>query len=322
MSGRLGRSEALELLGTRGGELAELLARASRERGSHRGDDVLPCAIVAARCGGCSSDCAFCAQSSRSTAAIERFGLLPPERLVAAARDAAHRGALRIGLVTSGRAVRPGPELEALAEAVRTISAELPIDPCASLGLLREAELGLLRERGLTRYHHNLEPAASVYPAVCTTRPWRESVRTVEAARAVGLEVCCGGIFGLGESLEQRLELLEAISGLEACSVPLNFLHPIPGTPLEGLRELTPLDCVRLVAVARLMMPDREIRVCGGREWNLRELGSWVLLAGADGLMVGDYLTTRGRGWDDDFRMIEDAGLRVPPHPRRRAARP
>jgi biotin synthase len=231
--------------------------------------------------------------------------------MIAAARRAAAGGACRLGIVTSGRAVRREAELEVLAAAVRRIAGELPIDPCASLGVVGSAELERLREAGLARYHHNLETAESFWPRVCSTRPWRESVRTVEGARRLGLPVCSGGIFGLGESLRQRVELLEAVAALDVDSVPLNFLHPIAGTPLEGLAELEPLDCVRIVAVARLMMPEREIRVCGGREHNLRDLQSWILLAGADGVMVGGYLTTSGREVADDVQMFVDAGLEL-----------
>jgi len=307
----VGRTEALELLVVKGAELYELLARAGKARLRSRGTALNACAIVNAKSGHCSQDCAFCSQSSRSEAAIERYSLIAPERIVDAARQAAEAGACRLGIVTSGRAVRGDSDLEVLAEAVRRIDRELPIDPCASLGIVGTEELERLRDAGLCRYHHNLETAESFWPSICSTRPWQESVRTVEEARALGLPVCSGGIFGLGETLGQRVELLEAIAGLDVDSVPLNFFHPIPGTPLEALAELSPLDCVRIVAVARLMMPEREIRVCGGREHNLRDLQSWILLAGADGVMVGGYLTTRGRQIADDVRMFLDAGFEL-----------
>jgi biotin synthase len=307
----IGAAEARELLEVEGAELVDLLSRAARLRIERRGMTASPCAIVNARCGSCGEDCAFCAQSRRSRAEIDRFALLSAERIVAAARGLLEAGAVRVGIVTSGRATDRDRELEVICDAVAAIAPILPAGPCASLGLLGQGALGRLRDAGLGRYHHNLETAESFFPSICTTRSWSDSIATVEAAVGLGLSVCCGGILGLGESPEQRVELLETIAGLEVDSVPLNFLHPIPGTPLEGLRELSPLACLKVVALARLMMPDREIRVCGGRELNLRDLHSWALFAGADGVMVGGYLTTSGRRIADDMQMLADAGLEV-----------
>ncbi len=305
--------EALELLDCQGEELAELWARATRVRSRYRGRAVDPCAIINAKSGHCGENCAFCAQSARSRAVIEKYPLRTLESLWAEARSLAEAGARRVSLVTSGRVVRPGAELDLLAIVVQRMTMELEVDACASLGLLETGGLQALREAGLSRYHHNLETAESYFPQVCTSRSWRESVDTVEAAQSLGLEVCCGGIFGLGESLAQRVELLETIRQLDVACVPINFLHPIEGTPLAGHRELEPLDCLKLVAVARLMMPQKEVRLCGGREHNLRDLQSWVFLAGADGIMVGGYLTTAGRTMADDLRMVRDAGLELRP---------
>jgi biotin synthase len=233
------------------------------------------------------------------------------DRIVEAARDAAARGAHRFGIVTSGRGVHEEREVETIARAVEIVAGSLPLEPCVSLGLVEGEFLHRLRDAGLTRYHHNLETAESFFPNICTTRRYEDSVETVRAAREVGLKTCSGGIFGLGESKAQRVELLEALRQLDVDSVPLNFLNPIPGTRLEGRKTLEPLEGLKIIAVARLMMPDKEIRVCGGREVTLRDLQSWALLAGADGLMVGGYLTTAGRGVDEDLRMIADAGFEV-----------
>ena len=168
-----------------------------------------------------------------------------------------------------------------------------------------------LKSAGLTRYHCNIETAKSFYPQICSTRPWEDAVNTVKAAKEVGLAVCCGGLVGLGESLEQRVELLEQIRELEVDSVPLNFYYPVEGAKVEIDAPIAPLECLKFIAVARLMMPDKEIRVCGGREFNLGDLQSWSLICGADGMMVGGYLTTRGRAVDDDLKMIADAGFKV-----------
>lgn len=318
MSGGINQQEALEALTLEGAELYDLLARAGRVKLEHRGPEIVPCSIVNAKCGHCSQDCAFCAQSARSRAQIEKYSLRPEEELTAEARSAADQGACRVSLVTSGKSVTGVRDLQVLARTLEVMNRELPVEICASLGILDESTLLLLRDAGLDRYHHNLETCESYWPEICTSRSWRDSIDTIEAARGLGLDVCCGGIFGLGESLAQRVELLSTLKNLEVDCAPLNFLHPIPGTPLEGIEPLHPFECLKVVAVARLMMPETEIRICGGREHNLRDLSSWLLMAGADGLMVGGYLTTGGRTVADDLEMIEDAGLRVAPQARHR----
>ena len=305
----IGTQEALELIECEGPELYDLFSRAGRTRYRNNGSRVSSCAVINAKSGHCPEDCTFCAQSVHSQARIAPHPLVGSAQIIEAARQAAQRRAGRFGIVTSGKALTDPSDLAVIESAVGTISREIPIEPCASLGVVGAETLGRLRDAGLTRYHHNLETAESFFPRVCTTRRYAESADTVLAAKAAGLSTCSGGIFGLGESPAQRIELLEAVRSLDADSVPLNFLHPIPGTRVAGLQELTPLDCLKVVAVARLMMPTKEIRVCGGREYNLRDLQSWVFLAGADGIMVGGYLTTSGRSAREDLRMIADAGL-------------
>jgi len=304
-------SEAVRLLRADGRDAFDLFHRAGATRLEHRGRGVKLCSVLNAKSGACSEDCAFCAQSARAKTSIDVYPLLDTTRMVEAAREAAGNGAHRFGIVTSGRGVRKREEIEAIARAVETIASETRLEPCLSLGLVDRETLRILKEAGVTRYHHNLETAESFFPEICTTRKYEDSIGIVKAARDEGLETCSGGIFGLGESLEQRVELLDSVRGLAVDSVPLNFLNPIPGTRLEGMNAITPLECLKVVAVARLMMPDAEIRVCGGREVNLRDLQSWTLLAGADGLMVGGYLTTGGRSVAEDLQMIADAGFEV-----------
>ncbi len=286
-----------------------LLQKASALRKLHSGDRISRCSIVNARCGNCGENCAFCAQSSRSKAEIKTWPLLDADEIFKAAEAAAAHGACNFGIVTSGRALNRDEELATLCEAISRIASSLPIKPCASLGILKESELKRLKDAGLVRYHHNLEASPSFFPQVCTTRGYDAQTDTVRAARRVGLEVCSGGIFGLGESFEQRAELLETIRSLDVDSVPINFLNPIPGTPLAGIKRLSPLECLAVIAVARLMMPETGIRVCGGREVNLRDYQSWIFAAGADSVMVGGYLVTPGRSVEADMQMIRDAGL-------------
>ena len=307
--------EALEWIECREDDIPDLFARAARVRSEHRGARVQLCAIVNAKSGGCGDDCGFCAQSSHHAAQIQSYPMRSADDLFDAAREAAGWGVRRFSLVTSGRAVSRDADVQALVEAVARIGDGLPVLPCASLGRVRRDVLVRLRDAGLTRYHCNLETAESHFGNVCTTRRYSDTYDTLIDAREEGLSLCCGGIFGLGEAPVQRVELLGKIRELEVESVPLNFLHPIQGTPLAGVAPIRPLDCLKAVAVARLMMPTRQVRICGGREHNLRDLHSWLLMAGADGLMVGDYLTTAGRSVADDLQMIEDAALQPAPQP-------
>lgn len=304
--------EALALLkDTSQTGLMELLKRATAAREAYAGNKIRTCSIVNARCGNCTENCAFCAQSARSRAPIRTWPMLSADEIFKAAEAAEKHGAVRYGIVTAGRKVCKGPELDTLCEAVSRIASKLRIKPCASLGILDEEVLTELKNAGLDRCHHNLEAAPSYFPVVCTTRSFQSQLDAVKAAKKVGLSVCSGGIFGIGESLEQRVELLDTVRSLEVDSVPVNFLTPIPGTLLENADNLTPQDCMRILAVARLMMPETSIRVCGGRERNMRSFQSWIFNAGADSFMTGGYLVTPGRTPEEDARMVADAGLEL-----------
>ena len=307
----LSRREAEELIEVQGQEAEELFFRAHRVRLAHRGRGVAFCSIINAKSGHCPQDCAFCAQSSHNDAPIERYPLVSVETILEGARRAVEHGAARYSIVTSGAGALEDPERRRLVQAIEAMVRELPVKPCASLGMLSRADLARLRDAGLRRYHHNLETAESFFSQICTTQSYGDSLATIEAARELGLSLCVGGLFGLGESPKQRVELLWTLKELGVESVPLNFLNPISGTRLESVERLAPRDCLKVAAVARLLMPQREIRVCGGREVNLRDIGSWLLLAGVDGLMVGGYLTTPGRGAEQDRQMVEDAGFHL-----------
>ncbi len=310
MTTPIGAEEALRILNT--SDLPGLLAifqRTASVRREFAGDRIKTCSIVNAKCGNCAENCAFCAQSSRSKATITAYPLIPAEEIFQAAEEAQKHGAHRFGIVTSGTKVVKGHDLDEICRAIAMIREKLTIKPCASLGILTEDVLLALKAAGLDRYHHNLEAAPSYFPEICTTRPYSSQTETVKIAKKVGLTVCSGGIFGIGESLEQRIELLETIRSLNVDSVPINFLSPIRGTLLEGGCGISPMDCLRVIAAARLMMPSVSIRVCGGREQNLRDYQSWIFAAGADSFMTGGYLVTPGRGTEADAAMIRDAGL-------------
>jgi len=304
--------EALKLLQIEDkDELNKLLNRASTLREQYSSNKVSACSIINARCGGCSEDCAFCAQSQHSSATVDYYSLITADEMYNAAEKAEKDGANRISIVTSGRSVKEGKELNAICETIKKISSKLSIAPCASLGLLDKTILKKLKEAGLKRYHNNLETARSYFPEICGTRSYDDQIKTIENAKSVGLEICCGGIFGLGESLEQRIELLETIRSLDIDSIPINFLNPIPGTKLANSKNLTPDDCLKIIAVARLMMPNKSIRICGGREFNLKERQSEIFRAGADALMIGDYLVTAGNAVAADKKMIASAGMEL-----------
>jgi biotin synthase len=225
------------------------------------------------------------------------------------ARDLSEKGVREFSIVTSGKTLHSVKEKEEILRALCLLREDGRVLRCASLGILSRGDLRLLKDAGLTKYHHNLETARSFFPAICSTHSYEEDVATVEAAKELGLKGCSGGLFGLGESLAQRVELAATLRELDVDSVPVNFLNPIPGTPLEKKDALTPLDCLKIIAVYRLMMPEKGIYVCGGRDLNLRDLQSWIFMAGANGLMVGDYLTTSGRNLELDLKMLSDLCL-------------
>lgn len=305
------REEALDILQSHGSELTSILAVAHRLREELFGDNIELCSIINAKSGRCAENCAFCAQSSHHASTAPVFPLKSKEEIVEGARQAALDGSHCYGIVTSGTRVKPGEEFERILDSLREIRANTPIDPSASLGILDPVNAKALAAAGCITYHHNLETARSFFPQICTTHDYEEDVQTVRVAKEAGMKVCCGGIFGLGESLEQRIELCLTLHELDVDSIPLNFLNPIPGTPLAHLQQLTPLDCLRIIALFRIVHPKKRISVCGGREPNLRDFQSWIFMAGASGTMIGNYLTTSGRDREADLQMFRDAEVTV-----------
>lgn len=303
--------EAKIILGASGADFTLLLAGAHRIRERAFGNRIELCSIINAKSGRCAENCAFCAQSAHHRTSAPTYPLKTLDEIVQGALQAQAEGSHCYGIVTSGTRVREGEEFERILAAIRKIRATTSIEPSASLGLLDQQTARALAEAGCVTYHHNLETARSFFPNICTTHDYEEDVQTVLLAKAAGMKVCCGGIFGLGETLEQRAELAFTLRELEVDSVPLNFLNPITGTPLEGKKDLTPLDCLRIIVLFRYLLPERRISVCGGREPNLRDFQSWIFMAGASGTMVGNYLTTSGRDRDADLQMFRDAEVEV-----------
>jgi biotin synthase len=301
-------SLAQELMGIEDGLLPLLFYGACRIRDHYIGRGIGLCAIVNAKSGRCPEDCAFCAQSAHHQTEIEAYPLMGPDEILLKAQEAKAMGARRFAIVTSGKALS-AKELDDAVQAIRLIKEEAGLIPCASLGMITKEAALLLKQAGLNRFHHNLETARSFFPRICTTHAYEEDLDTLRRAKEAGLQVCSGGIFGLGESPEQRLELAYTLKEQSVDSVALNFLDPIPGTPLEKAAPLAPLEHLRFVALFRFILPDKDIRICGGREYGLRDLHPLVFWAGASGIMIGNYLTTRGRDHQADLQMIQDLGL-------------
>ena len=303
--------EALQILTARGSMLTAFMAGAQQLKEKYLGEQVDLCSIINAKSGLCAENCSFCAQSSHHDVDVQIYPLKSREEILKGAREAQENGTGCYGIVTSGTRIEPGAEFDELLEAIRDIRRETRVVPSASIGLLSADNAKALYEAGCGTYHHNLETARSFFPEICTTHDYEEDVETVRVAKASGMSVCSGGIFGLGESWQQRYEMGVTLRELDVDSVPLNFLNPVEGTPLAGQQLLTPMDCLRIVCLYRYLMPDKKITVCGGRGVNLRDFQSAIFMAGASGMMVGNYLTTSGRNLDDDLQMLKDNELTV-----------
>lgn len=266
------------------------------------------CGIINAKSGRCGENCTFCAQSAHHKTDTPVYALLPREKLLERALVLSKAGVTYMGIVTSGT----GPtekDFEAICQAAEHITQRVDIKLCASLGMLQQEQARALTEAGFTSYHHNLETSANYYGSICTTHEYSLRVCTVETARAAGLRVCSGGIFGLGESWEDRLALAAHLKDLDVHSIPINFLTPIPGTPLENAPVLRPAEALSIIALFRLLHPGRDIVVCGGRSKTLGQWENSTFLAGANGLMVGDYLTTKGSALERDMTMLRELGV-------------
>jgi biotin synthase len=308
----LSREDALELCPTDGGiDLFLLMGAANAVRQHFFGQKVSFCSIINAKSGRCPSDCIFCAQSARHGVEIEVYPMIRRDQLLEAIRRTAGDGVANVGIVTSGVKAPSGDELEVLLECVRHVAQHGDLRICCSLGQIDEARARLIKQAGVTRYHHNLETSRTFYPNVSKVIDYEDRLATVRAAKSAGLETCCGGIFGLGERWEDRVDLAITIRELNADSVPLNFLRPVKGTPLANAAPLGPREALRIIALFRLMLPDKTIKVCGGREFVLRDMQSWMFHAGANGAILGNYLTTPGRPPLEDRQMVADLGLEV-----------
>jgi biotin synthase len=291
-------------------ELPELLSLADAVRALHCGDGIAVEVLYNAKRGGCSEDCNFCSQSARYASDVEPDVLSSVEGFLEAARNAHARGAGEFCVVVAVR----GPStklLERVCEAVVAIKAELPLTVAVSLGILTEPQIAKLLAAGLDKVNHNLETSRRYFGSVCTTHTFEERWETCSLVKRAGLELCCGGIIGMGESIEDRVDFLCALQELGPQEVPINFLNPRPGTPFGDRSLVEPVEALRFVAMARLTLPKALVRFAGGREITLQGLQDLGMRSGASGIVLGNYLTTNGRGDADDFAMLDRLGFEV-----------
>lgn len=303
----LTRDDALQLLQTDRDTMLLLFHFADRIRRRYRGDSARMCGIVNAKSGACSEDCAFCSQSAHfHGTGAPVYPLMDSETIKQAAIQAGNDGAVEFGIVISGWGVTREKELKDIGNALEAIGSLGTVSPHASLGIMSEDRLHYLKQRGLTCLNHNLETSPNYFSKICSTHTIEDRISTIQAAKRVGIKVCSGGIFGMGESLEDRVDLALKLRELDVDVVPMNFLHPIPGTPLARIEPMKPFEILKTIAVFRFLLPKKEIKLAGGRELNLRDLQSMIFFAGADSMLVGNYLTTTGRNSEIDRQMVKD----------------
>lgn len=266
--------------------------------------------IISAQTGNCPEDCSFCSQSAHFDAEVQAHPLMAAERILKAAQQAEEMGAMDFCIVISARGPTPRIFSKVL-EAVDLLLRETNLKVGCSLGDLTEEQAYTLRDHGVWRYNHNLETCRSYFPNICTTHTYDDRLRTALLVKKTGMHLCCGGILGMGESTKQRLELAFELRELDPTWVPINFLNPRPGTPFADRPMVHPFEAVKTISIFRLILPDKILMTAGGREVTLRDLQAMGLMAGANAMILGNYLTTPGRSPEEDLRMLDDLELPV-----------
>ncbi|RMF38712.1 MAG: biotin synthase BioB [Planctomycetota bacterium] len=305
----LSASQAEAILTSRDDELLDVLTAAYRIRHHYFGKTVQLYFLVNAKSGLCPEDCGYCSQSKISKAPIEKYRMMSVDQLLEGARAAADRQSKTYCIVISGRAPTER-EMQCVEEVVPRVKEQFDLKVCACLGLLTPENAARLKACGVDRVNHNLNTSDAYYEKICTTHDYQDRLETLRSVRSAGLELCSGGIMGMGESPRDLVAMAMQLRELQVESIPLNFLHQIPGTPLEGAPPLSPRDCLRGLCMMRFVNPSSEIRIAGGREKHLRSLQPLGLYV-ANSIFVGDYLTTKGQLPEADYRMIEDLGFEI-----------
>ena len=291
-------------------DIFDLLSWANRIRVRFKGNKIHLCSIVNIKAGGCSENCRFCSQSALYQTDSPRYELIDPEPLRSASEEAKANGVTALGLVAAWRGLDEGPVLDEICRHFNDLKRGGQARPDASLGIIKSQKVAQrLKEAGCECYNHNLESSRRFFPQVCTSHTYEERVQTIQFLKDAGIKICSGGIFGMGETREDRCEMAFSLKALGAHVVPLNFLNPIPGTPFEKNEPLPPMEILKSIACFRFILPRQEIKVAGGRTVNLRDLQSLVFMAGASAMMVGNYLTTLNQPVEKDLQMLKDLGL-------------
>jgi biotin synthase len=285
--------------------LSELISLADKTRKESVGANLELCSIMNAKSGLCNQDCKFCAQSRRHSTTIATYPLKKKHQILQQARRSQQIGAEKFGIVTSGNRLSKD-ELKIIADAVWQVTNKIGIKMCASLGRLDEEELSLLKKAGLSRYHHNIETSARYFTKIVTTHTFQDRINTIKAAKNVGLEVCCGGIIGLGETFDDRIKMALCLKQLDVDSVPINILVPIKGTPLERQEILSCSEAIRTIAIFRIILKDKIIKIAAGRESILKDFQAMAFMAGANGMLIGGYLTLKGRDPQEDWKLVNE----------------
>ncbi|CZT57495.1 biotin synthase BioB [Solibaculum mannosilyticum] len=301
--GQITKTEAMFLYEHPLEELCEHADKIRRHFCSNRFDI---CTIINAKSGCCSENCKFCAQSSHNRTCTAKYPLLPPEEIIAQAKANYQQGILRYSIVTSGKRLSDA-EVNEMCKVVERIRKEIGISVCVSFGLLNEEQFRKLKEAGVTRVHNNLETSRRNFPNICTTHTFEDKIRAIRAAQAARLSVCSGGIMGLGETAEDKIDMAFSLRELGIKSVPINMLNPISGTPFENNPKLSEEDMRRIVAVYRFILPEASIRLAGGRGL-LADQGKSCFTSGANAAISGDMLTTAGITTQTDMKLIKELG--------------
>ena len=283
--------------------LLELIILANRTRAEVFGSTFELCSIINAKSGLCSEDCKFCAQSAHYNTNASNFPLQTEEMIVTAAKKAEAVGAGRFGIVTSGHSINQA-EVAKIAQTVYKIKTKTGLKVCASLGILEKDDLFMLQQAGLSRYHHNLETSSAFFPTICSTHRFQDRINTIQKAQQVGLEVCSGGIIGLGEDRKDRIEMALTLKELAITAVPLNILIPIKGTPLEATSQLSLVEIIKSIAIFRIILKNQIIKIVAGRETMLKDFQGLAFMAGTNGMFIGGYLTVNGRELEADQKLV------------------
>lgn len=292
-------------------DLGDLTRYADMIRDHFCGNQFDMCTIINGKSGLCSENCKFCAQSSHYNTGSKVYSLLSEEEILADAKKNADQGVMRYSIVTAGRSLSDG-EVDRMCQIIRRIKEEVHISVCVSFGLLKEDQFRRLKEAGAERVHNNLEASENFFPSVCTSHSFSDKVQAIRAAQAAGMDVCSGGIMGLGESIEDRIDMALSLRDLGIESIPVNMLNPIPGTPMEKYESLTVKEMQRIIAVYRFILPKAFIRLAGGRGM-MDDKGKACFQSGANATISGDMLTTAGITVKKDLRLLEELDYRIKP---------